>query len=267
VASRFISSIDSILPDCRQGGYDTGVRSRLRLTSSRFGTAMTAPRVFLSYAHADADKAFASALYLRLQRDGIACFFDEASLAPGANFVLKIAEALDACNYLVMVMSRAYFSASFTSSEWTGLLSDDPANERGRLVLLLREDCDRPALIRSLNYIDVSSADKLEQNYARILQCVRRMEPHDIEQRSREIDDLYDQLKVQQANKRMLDFARDFARQRSTLFRLTAIKWEVERTLKESDPRAGVMARVELLTEALNLKEQIINSQSLEAGA
>ena len=227
---------------------------------------MTAPRVFLSYAHADADKAFVSALYLRLQRDGIACFFDEASLAPGANFVLEISEALDACNYLVMVMSRAYFSAGFAPLEWAALLGDDPANERGRLVPLLREECDRPALVRSLNYIDVTSADKLDQNYARILQCVGRAEPHDIEQRGREIDDLCERDKVDQAMKRLLDFARDFARQRATLFRLTAIKWELERTKKESDARAKVMARVELLTEALNLKDGIINGLIVDHG-
>lgn len=228
---------------------------------------MTAPRVFLSYAHTDADKAFVSALFLRLQRDGIDCFFDEMSLAPGANFVLKISEALDACNYLVMVMSRAYFSAHFAPLEWAALLSDDPANERGRLVPLLREDCDRPALIRPLNYIDATSAEKFEQSYPRILHWVGRAEPHDIEQRGREIDDLCEQNKVDQAMKRLLDFASDFARPRRTLNRLTAIKWELGHIKRESDARARVMVTVELLTEALNIRDDIINSLSLEAGS
>jgi hypothetical protein len=226
---------------------------------------VTAPKVFLSYAHADADKEFVSALHERLKRDGIECFFDEESLAPGVNFVLQISEAIDECNYLVMVMSRAYFSARFAPLEWAAVLSEDPMNERGRLVPLLREECDLPALIRPLNYIDVSSTERLEQNYPRIWQRLGRLEPNDIEQRSREIDDLFDQGKVEQAMKRLLDFARDFAKQRKIVFRLTAIKWELERTEKEGDPRARAMVRVDLLTEGLNLKDGIINTLSLEA--
>src|SRR4029077_10502640 len=98
-------------------------------------------------------------------------------------------------------------------------------NERGRLVPLLREDCELPALIRPLLYIDVRSAEAFEQNYARIWTRVGRPEPNDIEERSREIDDLFDQDKVEQAIKRILDFARDFAKQREIVNRLTAIKW------------------------------------------
>jgi hypothetical protein len=72
---------------------------------------LTTAKVFLSYAHVDADKKFVFALHHRLKRDGVECFFDEKSLAPGDNFVLKISTAIDECNYLVMVMSRAYFRA------------------------------------------------------------------------------------------------------------------------------------------------------------
>jgi len=225
---------------------------------------VTASKVFLSYARVDADKKFVSKLHQRLKRDGIECFFDEVSLAPGANFVLRISEAIDECNYLVMVMSRAYFSAPFAPSEWAAALNDDPANERGRLVPLLLEECERPALIKSLNYIDVRSAEKLDQNYPRIWQRVGRSEPNDIEQRSREIDDLVDQSRVEQAMKRLLDFARDFAKQRENVNRLIAIKWQLEDIKKESNATARAMASVELLLAGLNVKDGIINSLSLE---
>jgi hypothetical protein len=226
---------------------------------------VTAPRLFLSYAHSDADKKFVSALYDRLSRDGIECFFDEVSLAPGANFVLKISEAIDECNYLVMVMSNAYFSAQFAPLEWTAVLSEPP--ERRRLLPLLLEQCEVPALVRPLSYIDVSSDEKLAKNYPRIWQYVGRLESHDIEQRSKEIDDLFEQHNVEQGMKRLLDFARDFAKQRKTVFRLTAIKWELERNNKESDPEARAMVRVDLLAEGLNLKDGIITSLSLEASS
>jgi hypothetical protein len=222
--------------------------------------------VFLSYAHTDADKKFVSVLHERLKRDGVECFFDEKSLAPGSNFVLQISAAIDECNYLVMIMSCAYFSARFAPIEWSAVLSEDPTNERGRLVPLLFEECDRPALIKPLSYIDVSSAEKLEQNYPIIWQRLGQLEPNDIEQRSREIDDLVEQGKAEQAIKRLLDFARDFTKQRRIVFRLTVIKGELERLKEESDAGARAMVRVDLLTEGLNLKDGIINTLSLEAG-
>jgi hypothetical protein len=232
--------------------------------SSPLGVAVTASKVFLSYAHVEADKKFVSALHQRLKRDGIECFFDEASLAPGANFVLRISEAIGECNYLVMVISRAYFSGRFAPIEWAAVLADDPTNERGRLVPLLLEDCEVSALIKPLNYIDVRSAEKFEQNYPRIWQRIGRLEPNDIEQRSKEIDDLYDQDRGEQAIKRLLDFARDFAKQREIVNKLTAIKWELEHIKKESDASTRSIARINLITLALNLRDGIINTLSLD---
>jgi hypothetical protein len=220
------------------------------------------PKVFLSYAHVAADKKFVAALYQRLKGDGVECFFDEASLAPGANFVIAISEAIDECNYLIMAMSQAYFAARFAPTEWAAVLAGDPRNERGRLLPLLLEVCELPSLLKSLNYIDVSSNEKFQQNYPRVFQHLSRTEPNDIEQRSREIDDLLDQRKPEQAWKRLLDFARDFAR-RETLNKLVAITLELERLDKEDNASKRAMARVDLLTEGLNLRDSIITALSL----
>jgi SAM-dependent methyltransferase len=228
------------------------------------GANVTAPKVFLSYARVDADRKFVSDLYRRLKQDGIDCFFDEVWLAPGANFVLQISEAVEKCNYLVMVMSRAYFSARFAPSEWSAVLAGDPKNERGRLVPLLREDCELPALIKPLLFIDVRSAETFEQSYARIWQRVGRLEPNDIEERSREIDELFRQDKAEQAVKRSLDFARDFAKQREPINRFTAIKWAFDHLKKESNVRTRMMSQVDLVEDVLNLRDSIIDTLSLE---
>jgi hypothetical protein len=143
-------------------------------------------------------------------------------------------------------------------------VSDDPANERGRLVPLLLEECELPALIKPLSYIDVRSSEKFEQNYPRICQRVGRSEPNDIEQRSKEIDDLFQQDSVDQAMKRLLDFARDFAKQREIVNRLTAYKLGLAHIEKESNAAERAKAMVDLLTDVLNLKDGIIDSRSLE---
>jgi hypothetical protein len=236
------------------------------LSRQALGVIVMAPKVFLSYARVDADKKFVAELYQRLKQDGIECFFDEVSLAPGANFVLGISEAIDKCNYLVMVMSPAYFSADFAPSEWSAIFEDDPTNQRGRLVPLLREDCERPALIRPLNFIDVQSAERFEQNYPRICRLVGRSEPNDIEQRSREINELFGQggYKAEQGMKRFLDFVRDFAKERKFVNKATAIKGEWGRLNKESTAGATSLAIVAVVTEALNLMDGIMDNLSLE---
>jgi hypothetical protein len=220
------------------------------------------PKVFLSYTRADADKKFVAELYRRLKQDGIECFFDEASLAPGANFVLRISEAIDKCNYFIVVMSPAYFSAHFAPSEWSAVFKADPTNQRGRLVPLLLEDCKLPPLLDPLLYIDVRSAEKFEQNYPRIWRTVGRLQPNDIELRSREIDDLFDQAKPEQGMKRLLDFARDFSKQRAIVNRLTAIKWEWEILKQDGNAGATSKSRVDLLEEGLNLRDGIMDNLS-----
>jgi hypothetical protein len=171
----------------------------------------------------EADKRFVSQLHGRLKRDGVECFFDERSLAPGDNFVLKISEAIDQCNYIVMVMSQAYFNARFAPTEWTAVLSDDPQNKSGRLVPLLLEECKLPSLVKALVHVDVSSKKHFEQNYYIISQKLCQFPPNDIEQRSKELDDLFEQGKLEQGMKRLLDFAHEFTQIRELLNNTIAI--------------------------------------------
>src|SRR5262249_7504982 len=145
-------------------------------------------------------------------------------------------QAIDECNYLVMFMSRAYFSARFAPLEWSAVVANDVANQRGRLLPLLREVCELPALIKPLTYIDVSSVEKLEQNYLRISQRLGRSDPNDIEQRSREIDDLFDQDNVEQGMKRLLDFARDFAN-REIVTNLLRPSWHWRISTRSATPQ------------------------------
>ena len=230
---------------------------------------MSAPKVFLSYAHSESDREFVKSLYERLEQGGISCFFDEKSLEPGANFILKISEAIDECNYLVMVMSPAYFSAGFASTEWGAVLSTDPKNERGRLIPLLREECEIPALLSQLSYTDMTSPEKIDTNYPRILQFLCQLSPNDIEQRLSELDELIDQQKIEQLIKRILDFAHDFfIKDKSTINRLIAIKMEIGDIGQSNEEitRADRKTRTDLLTEGLNIKDSIVERLSFEAG-
>lgn len=221
---------------------------------------MTASTVFLSYAHRDADKAFVRQLHARLERDGVECFFDETSIAPGGNFVLKINDAINQCNYFVLVMSRAYFDAHFTKAEWTAIVSEDPTNNRGRLLPLLLETCDIPTLLRPFSYIDVSTESKFDHNYPQIIQHLGQPPPSDLKSRLSELDELIDKYEDEKLMKRLLDFACDFAQDRKVINRLTSIKLQFGRISRMESEAMGTtfLARADLVAEGLNLKDGII---------
>jgi hypothetical protein len=160
-------------------------------------------------------------------------------------------------------MSPAYFSRRFTGAEWSPIFADDPQNERGRLMPLLFKECDIPVVLKPLHYIDVSSSEKFEKNYPNIRRHLGWLAPNDIEQRSREIEDLISQRKRDLVIMRILDFARDFSVGRTIVNRLAGIALELERIKDQFGPEAS-KANVELLIEGLNLKDEIINSLSLE---
>ena len=60
-------------------------------------------RVFLS--HSSKDKPFVRELHRRLVRDGVTCFFDEESIEWGANFVTKLEQGIDECEFFVAILS------------------------------------------------------------------------------------------------------------------------------------------------------------------
>jgi hypothetical protein len=62
--------------------------------------------------------------------------------------------------------------------------------------------------------------------------------------------------------KRLLDFARDFSKQRAIVNRLTAIKWEWEILKQDGNAGATSKSRVDLLEEGLNLRDGIMDNLS-----
>lgn len=231
---------------------------------------MTASRVFLSYKRAD--EAFVETLYRRLSDHGIECFFDQESIPIGANFVITLQRAIDECNYLVMVMSPAYFDTKYPAAEWSAMLKDDPLNDRGRVIPLLLKPCKPPAFISCLNYVDVSSDSKFEQAFPKIRNALSEPVSNDIEQRNDEIQDLFYRNNIVHGMKRLLDFADDFA-DRSTINRAVAISAnlnEIEENIEKNQGNRDfpaqefLDARLNLLGRALELKDGVIKQLSFQ---
>jgi hypothetical protein len=119
-------------------------------------------RVFLSYSSQDRD--FVRELHRRLTRDGVACFYDQESIAWGANFVVTLEKAIDECEFLIPVLSPAFLQSQWAERERTA------ATHKLRPLLLC--ECDVPAFLRTTQTIDVSTSALFEANYPRICKAI-----------------------------------------------------------------------------------------------
>lgn len=126
-------------------------------------------KVFLSYSRVDA-LPFAREVYRRLTRDGIECFFDEASIEWGENFVLALEDGLDQCEPIIVILSPGFIESDWTSLERTSTSLDDPINLKRKLLPLLYRRCELPRFLKAIQYLDVSTQELFEKQYPDISQ-------------------------------------------------------------------------------------------------
>lgn len=127
-------------------------------------------KVFLSYSHSD--EAFVRDLYRRLKGAGVECFFDRESIDWGDNWVLKLEKGLDECDFIVPILTPEFCKSQWAQLERTSYMTDDPAGLKKKMRPLLLKECkaELPRFLKPIQYIDVSSKEKLEMNYPKICQ-------------------------------------------------------------------------------------------------
>ena len=94
----------------------------------------TAPYIFLSYSHRDADDA--AEVIGRLKEDGFRVWYDEG-LTPGAEFDDIIADRVASCGYFIALMSRNFVDSSYCKDEVTFALS-----EKRPIIVLYLDDVE-----------------------------------------------------------------------------------------------------------------------------
>ncbi len=124
-------------------------------------------KVFLSYSRAESLE-FARELHRRFVRDGIDCFYDEASIEWGENFVLALEKGLDECDHIIAVLSPGFVRSEWTTVERTSTTLDDPASLRRRILPLLHHLCEPPRFLKPVQYLDVTTETLFEQQYPKI---------------------------------------------------------------------------------------------------
>ena len=99
------------------------------------------PKVFLSYSNQDV--AFARRLYERLTHDGAACFFAQESLEPGSDWIERLQDAIEDCDWLILVITPHYLQSPWSRKERNAALAASRAGKPIMIPLLL-QDCELP---------------------------------------------------------------------------------------------------------------------------
>ena len=115
------------------------------------GDTSSSARIFISYAHADAEAA--DIISTTLADIGLTPWIDRTAIHPGDSFIERMNQGLGQASYVLLLMSRASMNSRWVSREWMAALA---AAETVLLPILL-EDCDIPPILRDIVYIDFRS--------------------------------------------------------------------------------------------------------------
>jgi phage shock protein PspC (stress-responsive transcriptional regulator) len=110
-------------------------------------------QVFVSYAHTDRD--FALWLTGELQRRGVPVWVDKSGLAPGVSWGHEIANAIQACTHMVLILSPDAVTRAEVRNEMY-FASD----LRKRILPIVYRPCELPILIRPIQRVDFTTSNQ-----------------------------------------------------------------------------------------------------------
>ena len=108
--------------------------------------------VFLS--HSSIDKPRVARLAERLTATGLRVWFDRPNIDNGEDIVTAVEQGLERSRVLVLCMTKAAFESEWVRLERNTVTFRDPGNHDRRFLPLKLDDCQIPATLRRLKYID-----------------------------------------------------------------------------------------------------------------
>lgn len=73
----------------------------------------------------------------------------------GSNFVLDMNSALEETKKTIIILSNNYVKGAFTHPEWSSTMVRDPTGELSAIVPFKVGECQVPALLRAITYVDL----------------------------------------------------------------------------------------------------------------
>ncbi|MFX0209723.1 MAG: toll/interleukin-1 receptor domain-containing protein [Candidatus Hodarchaeota archaeon] len=128
--------------------------------------------IFISYNNADSD--FSEKLVSRIEQESyqnrnLICFFAEWDIEPGENILLKIEKAIEKSRFIGIIMSPEWLKSDWTTLERVVPVYDDPAGLKGKIIPILRRDCEIPPSIRILKWLDFRTDSNFEREVKKLI--------------------------------------------------------------------------------------------------
>jgi streptogramin lyase len=142
--------------------------ARLEQIAEEFGAAQKVD-IFISYSRAQF--YFAESLAHELHARGVGTWFDAVQLVPGTSWQQSLQEALDTCQCLVLIASRAALNSAYVREEWqTALAAHKP------IYVVLFEAVRLPPELQNASIFDFRK--NFDTKVAQLEQLIKRGSVH-----------------------------------------------------------------------------------------
>jgi hypothetical protein len=118
-------------------------------------------RVFLS--HCWNDKPMARLLAAKLQERGIGAWLDEAEIGLGDSLIEKIRAAIDAVDYVAVLLSEASVKSEWVKREVDVAMNQEIAHRRVKVLPIRLDTCELPGFLLGKLYAELQSPKDLDR--------------------------------------------------------------------------------------------------------
>ncbi len=133
------------------------------------------PTVFLS--HSSKDKFFARKIAETLTSNGVTVWIDEAEIRVGDSLLDKISTAIDAVDYVAVLLSRNSVRSEWVQKELQIAMTKEIGQKKVIVLPILIEQCPLPLYLADKLYADFTDAENFEAPLSKLLHTLGVAKP------------------------------------------------------------------------------------------
>jgi hypothetical protein len=104
--------------------------------------------------HCSIDKGTVRMVHDDLKHLGVSCWLDENKIKVGDSIVSKISEGLTSSQTMILFLSKHPVKSMWARKEWQSFLARQLAEDALRILPVLLEECEIPAILSDIKYAD-----------------------------------------------------------------------------------------------------------------
>jgi hypothetical protein len=123
-----------------------------RRTFGEFGRLESGKEVFLC--HSSSDKGFVRMVHDDLKHLGVNLWLDENEIKVGESIVSRVSDGLESSRTLIVFLSSNSIKSMWARREWQSFLSRHLKRDDLKILPVLIESCEIPAVLADIKYAD-----------------------------------------------------------------------------------------------------------------